>query len=278
MKFIYLFFILFVQSKLGFFFKTNDLLDDEWKLYVHTYDKKYTNHDNHELKRRLIWESNVEKIDLHNQEHQKGKHSFQLKMNKFGDLTHDEFIKRNGFISPSGNVSHSLDNLRKKRLAPSYLDWRALGYVTQIKDQGECGSCWAFSAVASLEGQFKKKTNRLVTFSPQNLVDCARNGNFIDTLGTIQPIASGSINNFIYTANGCNGGNFDAAFQYFKYNSLQLAASYPYTGIVIYSNLLFNFLRFIQIKILFLNAQRNHFTCNKYLIKLDRHMQEQSNL
>jgi len=92
---------------------------------------------------------------------------------------------------------------------PTWLDWRAKGAVTRVKDQGQCGSCWAFSTTGSLEGAHFIAERELESFSEQQLVDCAR----------------GATSN-----HGCNGGNPLWAFKYLKGNQAERESSYPYTS------------------------------------------------
>jgi cathepsin L len=93
---------------------------------------------------------------------------------------------------------------------PSSVDWRTKGYVTPIKDQGQCGSSWAFSATGSLEGQYFKINGKLLSFSEQNLVDCS------------YPLINDSC---------ATRGLTDKAFSYvISKGGIQLNSTYPYTS------------------------------------------------
>ena len=121
-----------------------------------------------------IWMDNTAKIERHNQEYLMGKHSFTMKMNKFGDLTNKEFTAMmNGYRRPLGHVrtGHKYVMASPDPL-PDTVDWREKGAVTPVKDQGQCGSCWAFSATGALEGQVQLSTGELISLSEQDLIDC----------------------------------------------------------------------------------------------------------
>lgn len=150
----------------------------EWTRFKSQHGKAYTD-EGEEMTRRVIWESNLAYIRKHNAEASLNIHDFTLEMNKYGDLTNEEYRSlMNGFkfnsnstANLSGSIESTLDVDQPS--VPSSVDWRKKGYVTEVKDQGQCGSCWAFSAVVALEGQNFKKNKKLISLSEQNLIDCS---------------------------------------------------------------------------------------------------------
>lgn len=189
-----------------------------WAEFKYEFKKAYDTI--HEDERRMkIWLENLLHIENHNIRYNNQEVSYSLKMNVFGDLNNDEFRQqRNGYLySQRKNNSmlassermpvYMLDLDFDEDALPDNVDWRDHGYVTDVKDQGQCGSCWSFSTTGALEGQMKRKTGNLVSLSEQNLIDCSRReGNM-----------------------GCNGGLMDNAFQYIKdQHGIDSEDSYPY--------------------------------------------------
>ncbi|XP_050205390.1 zingipain-2-like [Mercurialis annua] len=167
--------------------------------------RKYDTRDEY-LLRFGIYHSNVQFIQYINSQNL----SFKLTDNKFADLTNDEFKSIYLGFQPRKykrtNPSYRYENHTE---VPDTKDWRQEGAVTPIKDQGQCGSCWAFSAVAAVEGINKIKTGTLVSLSEQELIDC-------DVAGSNK---------------GCSGGFMEKAFTFIKSNGgLTTENDYPYKG------------------------------------------------
>merc|ERR1711933_159925 len=130
----------------------------------------------------------------------------------FADLTREEFeayLKKTSGTKPKkSGTNRALFDMETAETAPSSKDWVADGAVTPIKNQGQCGSCWAFSTTGGIEGQNFLVNGKLSSFSEQELVDCAG--------------AEGN--------QGCNGGLMDDGFEYVEENGLCFESAYPYTA------------------------------------------------
>ena len=133
-------------------------------------------------------------------------------MNQFGDLTDSEFNDiYNGYQMDQRKIKAKASFVSDSNFVPANetVDWREQGVVTAVMNQGDCGSCWAFSATGSLEAQHRLNGNPLVSLSEQNLMDCT-NG---DKYGNM----------------ACLGGKMDEAFQYIIDNKgIDTEKSYPY--------------------------------------------------
>lgn len=174
--------------------------DLEFIKYVSEYGKSYGTKEEFEF-RAEAFKSTLAALTLENS---KNDNTFTLSVNGFADWTPAEYKRLLGYKKrqlASGEVKVlPTDNL------PESIDWREKGAVTEVKDQGMCGSCWAFSAIAAIEGHHAIKTGNLVRLSEQQLVDCSR--------------AQGN--------EGCNGGWMDQAFEYAEGVALETEDEYPY--------------------------------------------------
>lgn len=179
-------------------------VDQHFELFKLRHAKSYRTGLEHNL-RKAIFSDNLKYIEKHNAEAALGVHSYTLAVNQFADKTHKEFLAER----TSAQKKYFKPMLSAKHVDTSALaqevDWREKGFVTPIKDQGQCGSCWTFSATGSMEGQHKNRTGKLVSLSEQNLLDC------------VHPFTD-----------GCNGGQMDDAFEYVISNGIMGESDYPY--------------------------------------------------
>ncbi|KAJ8335256.1 hypothetical protein SKAU_G00408950 [Synaphobranchus kaupii] len=185
--------------------------DMHWQMWKAQYSKAYKQQVE-EYGRRRIWEKNFRMIALHNLEVSLGLHTYDLAMNHLGDLTTEEIMQSLTGVRVPSDLERGPTAFVGAAGAsvPDSVDWRDKGYVTNVKMQGGCGSCWAFSAAGALEGQLMKTRGRLVSLSPQNLVDCSSK----------------------YGNEGCKGGFIHQAFKYVIDNQgIDSDSSYPYHAV-----------------------------------------------
>jgi len=175
-----------------------------WTQFKADHAKTYATTEEHDG-RFSVFKDNVDFIISHNSRSED--HGYTVGINQFADMTRTEFK----------NVMLKYQAERKKAnpvkvldetATPDSVDWTTKGAVTPVKNQGQCGSCWAFSTTGSVEGAYQIATGKLLSFSEQELVDCA-----------------GSYGN-----QGCNGGLMDDGFKYIEAKGDALESTYSYTG------------------------------------------------
>lgn len=161
--------------------------------------------DNCELKQSFRnWRYNKHLID----EHEARNKTYGLELNKFADiLWHTKFNKISNKEMKTQSFKKPSIIFEDYSKLPKAVDWRLKGYVTPIKNQGQCGSCWTFSTTGAIEGLLAKSGEGLVPLSESQIVDC-------DKLG-----------------NGCNGGTMDLGFEYARQNGLESEVNYPYVPV-----------------------------------------------
>ncbi|KAJ8943320.1 hypothetical protein NQ318_004761 [Aromia moschata] len=183
-------------------------ISDQWLEFKKTYGREYKSLKEEEL-RFAIFQDNVKKIEEHNEKYAKGESTYYMGINQFADITTEEYRQRLTYgksVKPEKKrgILYQVSNLT----LPSEVNWVAQGAVMEVKNQDNCGSCWAFSTTGSLEGQYIIQTGNRISLSEQNLVDCTTD----------------------YGNTGCGGGLMDYAFEYVRDNGIETTSDYPYTG------------------------------------------------
>lgn len=183
----------------------------EWKEFsnfVQRFKKNYDTMD--EFHSRFeVFRQNIRMIVAHNLD---STQNFTMGVNQFADITPDEFKAMVSRFSVKGPLTgYGCKPFTSSATGvPSSVDWRTKGAVTSVKDQGQCGSCWTFSATGAIEGAWALAKGQLINFSEQELVDCATGVS--------------------YGSHGCNGGQMDGAFKFVIENGQCTDTAYPYTS------------------------------------------------
>jgi len=185
-------------------FSTMELTQDnvDFANFVAKYGKSYATKEEFQFR----FDQYLRNMEVIRGENSRNENTFSLGANKFTDYTREEYRRLLGYKSSAANGDVKYLSAAE---APESIDWRSKGAVTGVKDQGQCGSCWSFSATGALEGAHFIKTGQLISLSEQQLVDCSRD------LGN----------------EGCNGGEMYLAFQYAQSNAMDTEADYPYKGV-----------------------------------------------
>lgn len=194
-----------------FSFDSYNLVRQEWETFKLEHKKQYTSLEE-ERERMKIYVDNKFKVAQHNKAHAHGLTSFTLALNEFSDRYPEEIQRMRGYKRKTSRPAKALQHHMPSMNLPLTMNWVSKGAVTGVKNQGACGSCWAFSATGALEGQYFRKIGRLVSLSEQNLLDCSE---------------------FYGNDDGCvNGGIVDFAFSYVAGNGgINMEQFYPYKGV-----------------------------------------------
>lgn len=129
-------------------------------------------------------------------------------LTKFSDLSPEEFLQiyLQSNLSSRTKSDHSKKHRHKRETLPNKIDWRKKNAVTKIYNQGNCGACWAYSVIETVESMNSIKTNKSEELSIQEIIDCAGNNK------------------------GCNGGDICTLLSWLKSTNFTIHKQSEYSG------------------------------------------------
>ena len=205
------------STKEAFSLLNQKFLNDEMKSedvssfleWTAQYKKSYQTQEEF-LQRMNVFVENMKKLNVHQAEFQEeeGEGALKLGLNKFADLTDAEYKAMLGFHPDKNKVQENVNSFKNATALPASIDWVAEGMVSEVKDQGACGSCWSFSTTGSIESAYKIKNGKDILLSEQQILECS--------------VSFGN--------NGCSGGLVEYAYHYLESHSLETEAEYPYSA------------------------------------------------
>jgi cathepsin L len=202
-------FALCISLALVAVYATPELSDSEYQSLFSQFKiehgKSYLS-DAHEASKFRVFKDNIAWINDHNANHAETL-GYTVASNQFADMTLNEFRREMLGLNALSKPKRTAEKLDESS-TPSSIDWVAKGAVTAVKNQGSCGSCWAFSTTGAIEGRNYIANGNLVSLSEQELVSCASK----------------------YGNQGCNGGLMDDGFKFVEASGLETETSYSYTG------------------------------------------------
>jgi len=181
-----------------------------WEKFKLQHVKAYPHREEEEV-RKGVFRANLRKIGAHNEREEQGLETWRMAVTEFADLTEEEFKQQmlGGYV----RTPQSLGGHAKREVAsdlPASVDWREKGVVTDAKNQGSCGSCWAFATVENIESYAAINNVTLTKLSTQEVTTCTPN-----------PMHCGG-------TGGCRGSIPQLGYNYVQLFGLATNADYPY--------------------------------------------------